>query len=227
MHVFDPDEQPAARRQGMLSQLITPRPIAMISTVDEAGVANVAPYSYVMPVTGDPMLLAVTMGAHREAGGAPKDTWTNTERSGEFVVNVTAGAMAPHIETVAMEFPPEVDEADVVGWSLVPSVKVAPPSIAESPAHLECRVHEVVALGAQSEVFSAVNVVFAEVVCVTLSEAICGDDLRVDATELETIGRLGFPWFNRSSEPTMFELPRVPYAEWSSSGAARAPETGG
>ena len=47
----------------LLTSLIVPRPIAMISTVNEAGVVNVAPYSYFMPVTGEPPLLAVTMGA--------------------------------------------------------------------------------------------------------------------------------------------------------------------
>lgn len=212
---FDPAQHPAARRQGMLSQLITPRPIAMISTANTDGTVNVAPYSYYLPITGDPMLIGVTIGAHREDGGAPKDTWVNVERTGEFVVNVTVDSMRAHIETAAMEFPPDVSECEHVGWTPIPSVVVGHPSLAESPAHLECRVHQVIELGSNAEVFAAVHFVIAEVVAVTLDESICDGNYRIDTLAIGQIGRMGFPWFVRSAAPgSMFELPRVPYREY-------------
>ena len=209
---FDPAEHSADRCQGMLSQLVTPRPIAMISSVGPTGIVNVAPFSYYLPITGDPMLIGVTMGAHREDGGGPKDTWTNVDHCGEFVVNVTTDAMREHIETAAMEFPPDVSELEVTGWSTQPSVKVAPPSLTESPAHLECRVRQVIDLGGEAHVFSAVHFVIAEVVWVTLDESICSDEHRVDPSRLATVGRLGFPWFVRSVPDAMFRLERTPYA---------------
>src|SRR3546814_15771899 len=112
----------------MLSSLIVPRPIAMITTESEDGTVNVAPYSYFMPVTGSPPLLAVTMGGRRESGPTPKDTWRNTARTGEFVVNIPTDAMRDHIATAAMEFPADVNELDAIGWPHIPSVKVPPPS---------------------------------------------------------------------------------------------------
>lgn len=215
---FDPSQHPPARCQGMLSQLVTPRPIAMISTVGADGTVNVAPYSYYLPITGDPMLIGVTMGAHRQDGGAPKDTWTNVERTGEFVVNVTTDHMRDHIESAAMEFPPDVSELTVTGWTTEPSVKVDSPSLADSPAHLECEVRQVIDLGGKAEVFSAVHFVIAEVVWVTLDDAICSEDYRVDPTELGTVGRHGLPWFVRSVPEAMFPLERIPYAEYADRG---------
>lgn len=211
---FDPSEHPAARRQGMLSQLINPRPIAMISTADADGLVNVAPYSYYLPITGDPMLIGVTVGAVRAEGVGPKDTWRNIERTGEFVVNVTTESMREHIETAAMEFPPDVSETSVTGWTPVPSVKVAAPSLADSPAHLECRVHQVVDLGDLAVPHSGVHFVVAEVVWVTIDESICSQDYRVDPLGLRTVGRMGFPWFVQAEASSMFELTRTPYATW-------------
>src|SRR3546814_2473158 len=130
----------------MLSSLIVPRPIAMITTESEDGTVNVAPYSYFMPVTGSPPLLAVTMGGRRESGPTPKDTWRNTARTGEFVVNITTDAMRDQIETAAMEFPADVSELDAIGWHTIPSVKVAHPSLAESPARSEENTSELQSL---------------------------------------------------------------------------------
>jgi flavin reductase (DIM6/NTAB) family NADH-FMN oxidoreductase RutF len=219
--VFDPWEHPADKCQGMLSQLVAPRPIAMISTVDADGIVNVAPFSYFMPVTGQPMLLAVTMGL-RESDGGLKHSYENALRTGDLVVNVTTARFREHIETAAIEFPRGVSELDVVPWTVVPSRKVTSPSIGEAPAHLECVVHRVVDLGEVGVPCGEVHVVFAEVVCVTLDESICSADHRVDIAALQQVGRLGFPFFTQVSADSMFELERVPYHEFAREG--RGPE---
>src|SRR2546430_8503929 len=72
-----------AEKQGLLSQLVIPRPIAMITTVDEEGVLNVAPFSYFMPVSGEPPLVALPIAARHEASPPAKATWrTMGARSG-------------------------------------------------------------------------------------------------------------------------------------------------
>lgn len=216
--VFEPEDQPPAKCQGLLSSLIVPRPIAMISTAGEDGVVNVAPYSYFMPVTGQPPLVAVTMGGRRESSPEPKDTWRNVERTGELVINTTTDAMRDKIEVAAMEFPRDASELDVLGWHTVPSVKVGHPSIAESPAHLECRVHRVIDLGDDDVAFSTVHLVLAEVVCITMDESICTPDLRVDPHALGAVGRMTFPYFVRAGGDALFEQQRVPYADYARTG---------
>jgi flavin reductase (DIM6/NTAB) family NADH-FMN oxidoreductase RutF len=211
--VFDPAQHEAAKCQGLLSQLVTPRPIAMISTADADRLPNVAPFSYYMPITGKPMLVAVTMGL-RESDAQPKHTFENATRSGDFVINVTTAELRDHIETAAIEFPRGTSELDSVPWTVVASQRVSSPSIAESPAHLECEVRQVIPLGDAEITFSRVNLVIAEVVCVVLDDAICNADYRVDTHGLRVIGRMGFPWFTEAArDDAMFELPRYSYEE--------------
>jgi flavin reductase (DIM6/NTAB) family NADH-FMN oxidoreductase RutF len=211
--VFDPVEHEPGRCQGLLSQLITPRPIAMISTVDADGVVNVAPFSYYMPVTGSPMLLAVTMGL-RESDGGLKHTYENAHRTGDFVVNVTTASLRDHIETAAIEFPRGVSELETVPWTAVASQRVRSPSIAESPAHLECRIHREMDLGEPGVPASEVHIVVAEVVFVTLDESICTPDFHVDQEALATVGRMGFPWFTTVTPESMIVIPRYSYEEF-------------
>jgi flavin reductase (DIM6/NTAB) family NADH-FMN oxidoreductase RutF len=100
---------------------------------------------------------------------------------------------------------------------------VQPPSIAESPAHLECRIHQIVHLGEQGVHFSGVHLVIAEVVCIALDESVCTPDLRVDQQLLAPVGRMGFPWFTRSTPDSMFQLSRVPYTEYAATGRRPGP----
>ena len=217
MIVFDPDEHPPAKSQGMLSSLLVPRPIAMISTVGADGVVNVAPFSYVMPVTGSPLLVAVSIGGRRESSPEPKDTWVNASRTGEFVINTTTDAMRHKIEAAAMELPGVTSELDLLGWHQKPSRKVGHPSIAESPAHLECRIHTVVDLG-DDVAFSTVHLVIAEVVCIVVDDSVCSPDLRVDPHALAPVGRMTFPWFVRASGDALFPQERVSYADYDRTG---------
>jgi flavin reductase (DIM6/NTAB) family NADH-FMN oxidoreductase RutF len=218
MIVFDPDEHGAGKCQGMLSSVIVPRPIAMISTVNEAGVLNVAPYSYFMPVTGEPPLLAVTMGARRALTSEPKDTWANTKRTGEFVINATTAAVREKIEAAAMDFPADISEAEALGWTALPSRKVVHPGIAESPVHLECRVRQVLDLGTDDTYWSTVHLVVAEVVCMTLDESVCTPDFQVDVQALQAVGRMTFPYFVDASGDSLFGLERYGYETYVATG---------
>jgi len=213
MNVIELAGRTPAQKQGLLSQLVVPRPIAMITTLDAGGGLNVAPFSYYMPVSGEPPIVAVTVGALREATDEPKDTWLNLQRTGEFVINVTTVDLAEHIEDVAREYPNGTDEAELVGWTTVPSQRVAPPSLAESPAHLECVVREVIDRGDHTSCFSGVHIVLAEVVCITVDDAITAEPGRIDPTKVQAIGRMGFPWFVTVGEHSLFSQQRVSYAE--------------
>jgi flavin reductase (DIM6/NTAB) family NADH-FMN oxidoreductase RutF len=212
-----------AQKQGLLSQLVVPRPIAMITTLDADGGLNVAPFSYYMPVSGEPPLVAVTVGATREATLAPKDTWLNLTASGELVINVTTVDLAEHIEAVAREYPRGVNEAEVAGWRTVASARVAPPSLADSPAHLECRVREVIDRGDHTSCFSGVHIVLAEVVCITADDSILSGPGRIDPTKVRAIGRMGFPWFVTTTKDTLFHQDRVKYADIGTTSVIAAP----
>lgn len=213
MNVIHMSGRPPAQKQGLLSQLVVPRPIAMITTLDPDGGVNVAPYSYYMPVSGEPPLIAVTVGARRQDTPEPKDTWLNIERTGEFVVNVTTVEIADHIEAVGREYPRGVSEMDVADWRPVPSQVVDTPSLADSPAHLECRVHEVIDRGDHTTCFSGVHILLAEVVCITTDDSVMSAPDRIDPTRVRAVGRMGFPWFVSAGAESLFAQERVSYAE--------------
>ena len=211
---FDPAQSQPMDRQFMLSQLVVPRPIAMVSTRSPEGVANIAPMSYYLPITGDPMLLGITMGLRED--GQLKHTYLNAMASGDFVVNVTTETFRDDIETVAMEAPSEVDEFDLAGWTPVPATKVTSPAIAEAVARLECRVHKVVDLGTPGKIFGEVHLVVGEVVWVAYDSAICNEKGRIDPVRLGAISRLGLRTFLRTTDEGAYFLPRTPWAEYAS-----------
>ncbi len=168
----------------LMTGLIVPRPIAWVSTLDEAGIPNLAPHSYFNAVSSAPPVLMFSSthsSPHRPNGR--KDTLVNIERTREFVVNlVSADLLGPMNETSA-EFPPGIDEFDVVGIEKAPSSVVRPPSVARSPVTLECRLERIVQVGDAS-------VVFGEVVWFRLDRQIWGDG-RVKAEALQLMCRLG------------------------------------
>ncbi|OHV44715.1 flavin reductase family protein [Pseudofrankia sp. BMG5.36] len=211
MPVIDLADRTPAQRQGILSQLVVPRPIAVISTMSADGAVNVAPYSYYMPVCGLPPTVAITMGTRREATPQPKDTFANLAASGEFVINVATAPLAEHLETIAREYPAGVNEAALVGWKLKPSQRVAPPSLADSPAQLECRVREIIDRGDPDEPFAGIHLVLAEVICVVVDDELLAEPHRIDPTKIPAVGRLGFPWFVVAQPESMIELDRTPY----------------
>jgi flavin reductase (DIM6/NTAB) family NADH-FMN oxidoreductase RutF len=211
---FDPSTSDPASCQLTLSQLIVPRPIAMISTRSPDGVANIGPYSYFMPITGEPMLVGVTMGLTGD--GRLKHSYENALASGDFVINVTTEAFRDDIETAALEAPDEVDEFDLVGWTAVEATKVSSPAIGEALARLECEVRQVVDLGTPGLPYGEVHLVIAEVVWVAYDEAICNERGRIDPVRLGAIGRLGLRSFIRTVPEGVYELPRIPWDEYTS-----------
>src|SRR4051812_2990056 len=93
---------------------ILPRPIAFVSTVDEKGIANAAPFSFFTAICADPMLICFSP-MRRGSDGAKKDTLVNIEKTKQFVINIVSENMAQQMNECAIEFAPDVDELEVAG----------------------------------------------------------------------------------------------------------------
>ena len=170
----------------LLTSVVTPRPIAWTSTVDEAGVPNLAPYSYFNLVHTDP---PVVMFAAEDDGGRRKDTPSNAVDTGAFVVNLVTEPLADRMDRTSRAAPPAVNEFEEVGLEAVPATTVDVPRVAEAAAHLECVVRDTKRIYGSTLVFGDVQ--YARV----------DDDLltdgRVDAAKVDAVGRLGGPYFTR------------------------------
>lgn len=179
--ILDPQTlSPAAMYRFMIG-VIVPRPIAFISTRAPDGRLNLAPFSYFTPLTNRPPLVGVSIQSRE---GEPKDTARNIEATGEFVINVVSEPMAEGMVLASGDWPDHVDEFALAGFTAVPSERVAPPRVAESPVSLECRLHRVVEFG-------AARFVVGEVVLAHVKDELLDERGHVDPVRLAAVGRLG------------------------------------
>lgn len=137
---IDFTELSAYQRYKLMASLIVPRPIALITTINSAGVVNAAPFSMFNMLGEDPPIVMVSI--NRLHDGRLKDTAANILANGEFVVHLADEAIASQMHACAEPYPPDVSELEVVGFTKVPSTTVKPPRIAEAPVAFECVRHE-------------------------------------------------------------------------------------
>lgn len=159
----------------LLTGLVIPRPIAWVSTVDQNGALNLAPHSFFTVASSDPPIVQFTSVGR-------KDTLTNVEATGEFVVSLASRALVKQMNTTAARVEPQTDEFELAGLTSEPSVYVRPPRVAESPAALECVVHQVIPVGDSFVVMGRV------VVAVVDEAALEGERPREEL--LDPLGRL-------------------------------------
>ncbi len=145
---INPTELPWNSIYKIMIGSIVPRPIGWISSVDEEGCPNLAPFSFFNAVCPNPptvLFCPLIRGTDHQ----PKDTLRNVRQTGEFVVNIVTRALAEAMNVTSTEFPAQVDEFQAAGLTPAPSVVVRPPRVAESPIHYECKLDQVVEIGSQ------------------------------------------------------------------------------
>jgi flavin reductase (DIM6/NTAB) family NADH-FMN oxidoreductase RutF len=127
-------------RYKLMASLIIPRPIALVTSLSEAGVVNAAPFSMFNMLGEEPPIVMISI--NKRDDGCVKDTARNVLATGEFVVHLVDEAIAGQMHRCGEFYPPEVSETEVVGFTTVPSNAVRPPRIAEAPVAMECTLYE-------------------------------------------------------------------------------------
>ena len=143
---FELARLPAGHRYKLLTALVVPRPIALVSTRSADGVVNAAPFSFFNLLGDDPPILIVSIEARPD--GRLKDTARHLLDSGEFVVNLVDEATVERMHACSTDFPPEVSEVEAVGLACAPSRAIAAPRISDCPASLECRLFQRIEISA-------------------------------------------------------------------------------
>ena len=166
----------------LLVSLVVPRPIALISTVSQSGVPNIAPFSFYNVASAAPPVLSISVDLRY--GRDQKDTVANIHATREFVVNVVSEPIAQPMNITSFDWPPEVDEFAAAG--LTPdysTLRVGAPRIVESPAQFECRLLQTIELGKWT-------LILGEVVAFHYEKGLLDERLRVDMDRLQAVGRL-------------------------------------
>ena len=143
--ILRPGEASVLEVYRALIEVVTPRPIAWVTTVDRQGRVNLAPFSFFNAFGANPPVVVFSPTLRRD--GSKKDTLLNVEATGEFVLNAAVAPLAEAVNRTSAELPHGQSEAELAGLALVASERVAPPRVAASPAHLECRLLQVVPVG--------------------------------------------------------------------------------
>ncbi|WP_336969395.1 flavin reductase family protein [Sphingobium aromaticiconvertens] len=130
----------AYQRYKLMASLIVPRPIALVTTVNAAGVVNAAPFSMFAMMGEDPPLVMISI--NRLTDGTLKDTAANILRSGEFVVHMTDEPITRQMHDCGTALPSDQSELDLVGFAAEPSLAITPPRIAQAPVAFECALWE-------------------------------------------------------------------------------------
>jgi len=193
---------PAREAYAWMTDLITPRPIAWVSTVDAQGRSNLAPFSFFNGVTSSPPTLLFVPVNLRD--GAKKDTVLNLEAVPECVVHIVPRALAEKMNACAARLPHGESEFAAFGIEAEPSARVRPPRVAAAPAAFECRVRQIVPVG---EGAMAANVVICDIVHLHVRDEILGEKGAVDAARLDAVGRLGGEDYATTRERFQLERP--------------------
>jgi flavin reductase (DIM6/NTAB) family NADH-FMN oxidoreductase RutF len=211
--LFDFDRIPPRECYKLAVSTVVPRPIAWAVTRDAEGRVNAAPFSFFNVFSDDPVVVAIGVGPRPE--GALKDTAGNVRATGELVVCLVSEEAQAKMNVTAADFPHGVDELAEAGLTPLPSVKVKPPRIAESPVALECVTWQIVPIGAHTLILGRVVAMHVRDDCVLDPEK-----HYIDTPRLGLIGRMhGRGWYARTSD--LFEVPRITAAEWAERKASR------
>jgi flavin reductase (DIM6/NTAB) family NADH-FMN oxidoreductase RutF len=189
---FDLDSLDPRARYFLLTAVVVPRPIAWVSTTDEQGNRNLAPYSYFNACSATPPIVHFT-------STAPKHSIANVKATGEFVVNIVSGDLAQAMRITSAVFAPGEDEFEWAQLEAAPSVCVRPPRLARAKVALECRLRKLLEMGEGT-------MAFGDVLHMHVDHSVWRDG-RVDPRLLEPVGRLSGMDYTTVTDVYRMEIP--------------------
>lgn len=205
---FDLEKTTARETYQLLIGLVAPRPIALVTSMDEDGRLNAAPFSSYNYLCTDPPIIGMGVLNRPSENFVPKDTARNIRRTGEFVVNVVTEDLAKQMNICATDFPAEIDELEMAGLTTAPSQIVKVPRIEQAHAALECKEYATMEIGRSRIILGRVVAIYIEARYVDTAGPY------VKAEELHAIGRMnGLGAYVRTKD-AFLTIPRISYEEW-------------
>ena len=187
-----------------LSNTITPRPIAFVSSIDKKGNKNLSPFSFFNVFSVDPPIL-VFAPVKRVKDNTSKDTLQNVERIKECVVALVSEEMVQQVSLSSCNYDHETNEFEKAGFREVESECIAPPRVKEAPINFECKVNQIITLGDKG---GAGSLVVCEVLKIHIDEKIIDSSNDIDPLKLNIVSRYGKNWYGKTSAESLFEIPK-------------------
>ena len=185
-----------------LSSAITPRPIALVSTIDKDGRMNLAPFSFFNVFSVNPPIL-VFSPVKSGRFGTNKHTLENILEVKECVIGLVTEDTAQQVSLASCSFEKGVNEFEKAGFTEVKSDLITPSRIKESSVNFECKVNDIVVLGEEG---GAGNLVIAEILKMHIDENILDDEGNIDPFKLNIVSRYGANWYGKTTKDSLYEI---------------------
>ena len=185
MYSFNPTQQTERENYKLMTGTILARPVAFVTTLNDNGIVNGAPYSYFNIVSSNPPRISISVQRNQ---GQLKDTARNILANGQFVVHITDVENVEMVNTTAVLLPPDESEIELVGFTTVPSDVVKVPGVNEAKVRFECVLDQALTLNDDAGNV-ATDFIIGKIVMFHLDESILHNSY-VQYEKLAPVGRL-------------------------------------
>jgi len=200
---LNPQELAVPELHHYLLGSVGPRPIAFVSTIDEEGNVNLAPYSFFNIFSVAPPI-AIFSPARRGRDNTTKHSYENAKAVPECVINIVTHAMVEQMSLASTEYAKGINEFEKAGLTPVQSDLVRPPRVGESPVQFECKINQVIELGQNG---GAGNLVVCEIIKIHIRTEVLNEDGKIDPIKMDQVARMGGHWYTRA-KAGLFQLPQ-------------------
>lgn len=183
---------------------VAPRPICFASTIGADGCPNLSPFSFFNVFGSNPATL-IFSPSRRVRDNTTKHTLDNIYATKEVVINVVTYHMVQQASLSSCEYPQGVNEFEKAGFTPLPSEKIKPWRVKESPVQMECVVKQVIETGQEG---GAGNLVICEPVLIHINEEILDEHNRINPHKIDLVARMGADYYCRASGSAVFEVPK-------------------
>lgn len=182
---FDPNDLDYSAVYKLLTGAVIPRPIGWISTIDENGINNLAPFSYFNAIGEDPphVMFSTVRG-----NNSNKDTLNNVLSNKQFVVNMVTEALAEQMNTTSQAVNSNIDEFELAGLTPIPSLKIKPMRVKESPITFECEMVHHYFLENHKQ--GGACVIIGRIVMMHFDDSVLLDNYKINMENYKPISRL-------------------------------------
>lgn len=184
MKGINPNQLSDIQNYKLLSGSVIPRPIAFVTSEDEKGNLNGAPFSFFNVVNNKPPMIAI---AAQRSNGKRKDTAINIEKTKEFVVHITDEFNIEDINETSAPLKYEDNELERTSLTLISSSIIQTPAVKEANIRFECKLDQMIQLGTKND---GADLIIGEVVMYHINEDVYFEDSKIDSNQLKPAARL-------------------------------------
>ncbi len=199
-----PDALKTAELHAYLLAAVAPRPIALASTIDKAGNVNLSPFSFFNVFGSNPPIL-IFSPSRKVQGNTNKHTFENVQEVREVVINIVNYPIVEQMSLASTQYNKGINEFIKAGLTPIPSSKIKPPRVGESPVAFECEVLQIIETGKEG---GAGNLIICKMLCFHIRAEYLDKNGKLDTQKLDLVARMGGSWYCRASGKALFEIPK-------------------